>query len=437
MYQMGIPDYIYSGILHISLIVFSIVLYWNLVYFTLKKRAFKRVRSDYKPKVSVIIPAYNEEKVIGNTLKKLLSSNYPKEKLEVLVVNDGSTDKTEKIVKSFKKVRLINLKKNRGKSKALNEGIKRAKGEVVIITDADTEFGKNTIAKLVRHFKDEKVGAVAGYTKVKGNGNKFKKALKDLIHFRFKEFSYYLLEKLQSLEYLMFLYSRKRQEIFSAVLVVPGAIGAFKKKLLEKIGGFDPRMLLEDHDMTIRVHKAGYKIKCEKDAIAWTIPPQTWKELWKQRMRWNIGGIQVLRKHLDMLSNRVGLVTFVFSFEYINFFLQFALFSLIFSGFIYKIMIEHNWNFYAFLSTWIQNLFAFEFGIFDLLLLIGLLLFILGFIEAWVSVRLCRDSLKILLLYPLLGIYSTLLGYNWIFSFFSYIFGRKFALKGSKWKGRK
>jgi cellulose synthase/poly-beta-1,6-N-acetylglucosamine synthase-like glycosyltransferase len=379
-----------------------------------------------------LIPAYNEERVIGKTLKRLLSSDYPKNKLDVLVINDGSSDKTSEVIRRFSGVRVLNLAENVGKPVALNKGIENAKGDIIVTTDADTKFEKNTLRNLVRHFSDRSVGAVAGYYKVDRTSS-FKTALSNLLHFKLLEFSHYFLEKFQSLEYLTFLFTRKRQEVFDAVMVVPGSVGAFRKSAIKEIGGFDDKMLVEDYELTIRMHKAGYKIKCDKEALSWTNAPLTWKQFLKQRARWNRGGLQVLNKHSDILSRRYGPFCYVFGMEYVNVILQLIAWPVIVSGIAYKFML-FRLNLISMVKSWIENMLLLRFTLFDALFFMALLLSVIGFAEAFVSVKMTKDSKKKLLLYPFMSIYCMILGYAWFWSFFSHIFGRKLHTKGIGWK---
>ncbi|HLC39904.1 MAG TPA: glycosyltransferase family 2 protein [archaeon] len=432
---------IYRLTLWTALLVLGIVAFWNLIYIRGRKKVLNEVYSDYEPSVSVVIPAFNEQKTIEKTLKNIFDSDYPPGSLEILVVNDGSTDKTEKNVKDFIKkfdarniVKIINMKANVGKCAALNFGVEHASGEVVITTDADTIFNKDSVRKLVAGFADEKVGAIAGYYKA-NQSLTFSDAIRFLKHHDFKKFSHYFLEKFQNLEYILFLFTRKRQEILDAIMVVPGAIGAFRKDVLRKIGGFDEKILIEDYDITLKVHKAGYLVKCYKDAEASTTPPQTWKELIGQRIRWYRGGLQVMAKHSDLLRSRHGFVSFVFGFEYVNVVLQFLIWSLFFSGIFYKVFILQE-SILFLLMQWINRIISLQFQLFDYILFVAAVLFLIGMFEAIQSVKLSRASRKTLLFYPLLGIYAMFLGYVWLYSFLAHVTRRKISYAGRGWKGR-
>jgi cellulose synthase/poly-beta-1,6-N-acetylglucosamine synthase-like glycosyltransferase len=239
---------------------------------------------EYKPEVSVLIPAYNEESVIVDTVRAALASNYPK--LEVLVVDDGSTDHTAALVnEKFKgnpRVRLL-LQSNRGKPGALNHALAEATGEIVISIDADTIVDPNAIPRLVRHFADPKVGAVAGNVKVM-NRNRW-------------------LTRWQALEYITSQNLEKRAfDLLNCIPVVPGAVGAWRTDLLRSTGGFSGDTVAEDTDLTLTIRRNGWKIAYDEDAIGRTEVPDTVQALIRQRFRWTFGTLQAVWKHRDAVG---------------------------------------------------------------------------------------------------------------------------------------
>jgi cellulose synthase/poly-beta-1,6-N-acetylglucosamine synthase-like glycosyltransferase/peptidoglycan/xylan/chitin deacetylase (PgdA/CDA1 family)/spore germination protein YaaH len=236
------------------------------------------------PPVSVIVPAFNEESVIVASVNALLASEYPD--LEIVVVDDGSTDATFQVaVAAFAnepRVRVL-AQDNAGKAAALNHGIAEARGEIVIGMDADTIFQRDAIAKMVRHFSDPKVGAVAGNARV---GNRVN-----------------LLTKWQALEYITNQnLDRRAFNLLNCITVVPGAIGAWRRDLIADTGGFTADTLAEDADLTFRVLRQGYRVVYEDEAIAQTEAPDTVSGLVKQRSRWVFGTLQTLWKHRDLLG---------------------------------------------------------------------------------------------------------------------------------------
>jgi cellulose synthase/poly-beta-1,6-N-acetylglucosamine synthase-like glycosyltransferase/spore germination protein YaaH/peptidoglycan/xylan/chitin deacetylase (PgdA/CDA1 family) len=239
---------------------------------------------DYKPEVTVMIPAYNEESVIVDTVRSALTSVYPK--LEILVIDDGSTDRTAELVRANfgrdPRVRLL-LQPNRGKPAALNHALSEAVGEIVVSIDADTIVDPEAIARLVRHFADPKVGAVAGNVKVM-NRNKW-------------------LTRWQALEYITSQNLEKRAfDLLNCIPVVPGAAGAWRTDLLRANGGFSGDTVAEDTDLTLTIRRNGWKILYDEEAIGRTEVPDTVEALIRQRFRWTFGTLQAVWKHRDAVG---------------------------------------------------------------------------------------------------------------------------------------
>jgi cellulose synthase/poly-beta-1,6-N-acetylglucosamine synthase-like glycosyltransferase/peptidoglycan/xylan/chitin deacetylase (PgdA/CDA1 family) len=234
------------------------------------------------PEVSVIIPAHNEAKVIARSIERILASSYPD--LEVIVVDDGSTDGTSTVVAgrfgNLPNVKLITTA-NGGKANAINLGLAEAKGSIIVALDADTLFEKDTISNLARWFADPAIGAVAGNAKV---GNRIN-----------------TVTRWQALEYVSAQNLERRALVaLRCITVVPGAVGAWRREALEAVGCFPVNTLAEDQDLTIAVQKAGYRITFDSEAIAWTEAPDTIKGLVGQRFRWAYGTLQCLWKHRDV-----------------------------------------------------------------------------------------------------------------------------------------
>ena len=232
-----------------------------------------------EPLVSVLIPAYNEEKVIASSIRRILKSRHTQ--LEVIVVDDGSTDATAQVVTEHyadePRVRLIRIA-NGGKANAVNTALRASHGDVVVALDADTQFEPETIPRLVRWFADPQVGAVAGNAKV---GNRIN-----------------LITLWQALEYITAQnLERRALAALDTITVVPGAVGAWRRSALEQLGGFPGDTLAEDQDLTLAVQRAGYRALFDASAIAWTEAPDTARGLAKQRFRWAFGTLQCLWKH--------------------------------------------------------------------------------------------------------------------------------------------
>lgn len=235
------------------------------------------------PSLSVLVPAYNEEKVIARTIEGLLETEYPNK--EIIVIDDGSKDKTLEIANRYKsKVKVLH-KENGGKASALNYGIAFAKGEIIVIVDADTIVGRNALKQLVKGFdKDEKVAAVAGNIKVRNRVN--------------------WLTWTQALEYVASIeIIRRAFDFFGSITIVPGALGAYKKSALEEVGTYHKDTLVEDFDATIKVLKSGFVIQGSTTSAAYTEAPQRLHDFYEQRKRWYRGNLQVVQRHFETLFN--------------------------------------------------------------------------------------------------------------------------------------
>ncbi len=240
----------------------------------------------WRPLVSVIIPAYNEERVIESAVHRIMASNY--HPMEVIVADDGSKDRTSDIVAaafgSEPRVRLMTMV-NGGKANALNRALAVASGEIIVALDADTQFEPETIARLVRWFGDEEIGAVAGNAKV---GNRVN-----------------LVTRWQAVEYVTAQnIERRALTRFDAIMVVPGAVGAWRRTALEEVGGYPEDTLAEDQDLTIAIQRKGWKVAYDENAVAWTEAPETLRALGKQRFRWAYGTLQCLWKHRGIIPAR-------------------------------------------------------------------------------------------------------------------------------------
>ncbi|MEU4653198.1 bifunctional polysaccharide deacetylase/glycosyltransferase family 2 protein [Streptomyces sp. NPDC023723] len=237
--------------------------------------------------VSVIVPAYNEKECIANTLKSLAQSTHP---IEIIIVDDGSSDGTSEISREAARalgmtnVRVIR-QENAGKPAALNNGVRNASHDIVVMMDGDTVFEAETVAHLVQPFADPEVGAVAGNAKV-GNRNT-------------------IIGAWQHIEYVMgFNLDRRMYDLLRCMPTIPGAIGAFRREAVLQVGGMSEDTLAEDTDITIAMHRAGWRVVYQEHARAWTEAPGSLKQLWSQRYRWSYGTMQALWKHRKSLTDK-------------------------------------------------------------------------------------------------------------------------------------
>lgn len=239
--------------------------------------------------VSVIVPAYNEKENIAATVRSLVASEHP---VEVVVVDDGSSDGTADIVEALAlpDVRVVR-QANGGKPSALNAGIARARHDLVVMIDGDTVFEPSTIGRLVQPFATPEVGAVAGNAKVAGGapgGRRFS-----------------LIARWQHIEYVMgFNVDRRVYDVLRCMPTIPGAIGAFRRAVLVEVGGVSDETLAEDTDLTMAICRAGWRVVYEDSARAWTEAPASLGQLWRQRYRWSYGTMQAMWKHRAAVLER-------------------------------------------------------------------------------------------------------------------------------------
>lgn len=319
------------------------------------------------PTVSILIPAHNEQLVIENTLQAMINLNYPKDKLEVIPINDNSSDETGFIVDEYAKlypfIKPLHTKPptgGKGKSGALNQGLKFSTGEVIVVYDADNTPEPEAIYNLVIGLNnDKKAAAVVGKFRVlNANEN--------------------LLTRFINIETLTFqwLAQAGRWHWFK-MTTIPGTNFAIRRSVIEELGGWDEKAISEDTELSFRVYNAGYHIRFFPAAITWEQEPETLKVWWKQRMRWAQGNEYVIFKFLSQfrkLNSKVRMDLFYFLFTYLFFF----------GG----ILVSH--------LIFILNL------IFDLELLIGnvsIVLLVTGFllflVEVWLALSLEKGQLNL------------------------------------------
>ena len=286
--------FVYSSI--VALVIFLFVLLFR--YFSILVMAYLYLtkytvesKEGYYPFISIIVPVFNEGKILRTSIESLLDLEYPN--YEIIIVNDGSTDDTAKVAEevvgyqqgrtALVKVSLIN-KPNGGKSKALNAGIQYSEAEFVLCMDGDSQLSSSTLKMGIRHFIDPNVGAVAGNVKVENR----KRILTDL----------------QALEYVEGLnMPRSAQGFIKMVNIIPGPIGIFRKSALRDAGYYSSDTFAEDADITLKILEKGWKINYEPNAMAFTEAPVKLHQLLKQRYRWTRGILQAIRKHKKHILN--------------------------------------------------------------------------------------------------------------------------------------
>ena len=283
----GITDGLVVALAVIGVLVFTrfgLMLVLSAVHARrVRRRDFRWGRAPVTEPVSVLVPAYNEAKCIENTVRSLMASEHP---VEVVVIDDGSSDGTALIVErlNLPNVRVVR-QHNAGKPAALNRGLANARHDLVVMMDGDTVFEPATVRELVQPFADPSVGAVAGNAKV-GNRDS-------------------LIGAWQHIEYVMgFNLDRRMYDILRCMPTIPGAVGAFRRSALERVGGMSDDTLAEDTDITMAMHRDGWRVVYAERARAWTEAPESVQQLWSQRYRWSYGTMQAIWKHRRALVER-------------------------------------------------------------------------------------------------------------------------------------
>lgn len=256
----------------------------------LEIKAEYKAQSDVKlkkyPSVTIIVPCWNEETTVSKTIHSLLNLNYPKDKLKIMVVDDGSSDGTWEVVQKFKNNSQIELysKKNGGKYTALNYGISKLTTDLVGCLDADSYVHKDSMKKIALYFEDKETMAVAPSIKLWQPKT--------------------ILQLLQKVEYSFGIFTRKLYHYMNAIYITPGPFSIFRREVFENLGGYKHAHNTEDIEIALRMQKNGYKITHAHDAIVYTVPPKTLRTLLKQRVRWSHGFIMNASDYRGMIFNK-------------------------------------------------------------------------------------------------------------------------------------
>jgi cellulose synthase/poly-beta-1,6-N-acetylglucosamine synthase-like glycosyltransferase len=278
------PVMAFSGFVFLSLfVVLGLMFVITLTSLLMKKRW----KDSHEPSVSMIIPVYNEENNIRGCLQAIRNSDYPRKKIEIIVVDDGSEDRTVETAKGFEKVRVIR-QGHKGKVEALNLGASRASNNILVTIDCDVEVQKDFIRNIVKPFSDPKVGAVSGAAKVTKPGS--------------------MLTAFQSIEYaLNSLLMDSFSTVFGTSFWFWGAVTSLRKDVLNRVGGFSKRTETEDFEIMIRIKRHGYKTVSTKHAIGITKVPLKLHSLFRQRIRWWKGTLQTISINKDMFRPKYGI----------------------------------------------------------------------------------------------------------------------------------
>jgi len=277
-------------VLFLVILLFRYLMLMNMAYLNTTKHTVE-TGHDYSflPPISIIVPAYNEGKLLEGTVQSLIGMDYPK--YEIILVDDGSSDDTRAVARPLVglyrngavEVRLVE-KPNGGKSTALNAGIQVSHYDFLLNVDGDSQLSPDTLRKTIRHFVDPRLGAIAGNVKVMNRNN--------------------IWTTLQALEYVEGLnMARSAQSIVKLVNIIPGPLGLFRKQAIVDAGWYSSDTFAEDADITLKIIRAGWRVEYEPDAKSFTEAPDKIVDLLKQRYRWTRGILQAVRKHRDLFFN--------------------------------------------------------------------------------------------------------------------------------------
>ena len=279
----------FGEILIYSVSFFSI---FTSIYFFMTLIENKDKLGNPKPKkgypgVTVIVPAYNEESTIEKTIKSLLNLDYSKDMLKIFVVDDGSTDNTYNIAKTFESRTLTVLtKKNGGKASAMNLALARCTTPFVGALDADSFVSKDALKKIIGFFNNPKVMAVTPSMKV----------------YKAKTF----LQKIQKIEYLIGIFLRKIFSMLGSIHVTPGPFTIYRREFFTKYGGYDEDNITEDIEIALRIQSHDYIIENSVNALVHTVSPKKWNILCKQRVRWYMGFTQNILNYRNLFGKKHG-----------------------------------------------------------------------------------------------------------------------------------
>src|SRR3989344_1841766 len=364
------------------------------------------------PKVSIVVPAYNEEKKIAESIESLKKVDYPQELLEIIVVNDGSTDRTAEVVSRYRGVPnliFIDNKDNKGKAARLNQGISRARGEFVACMDADSQVQPDIIKKTVPYFRDPKTSAVNVTVKV-NNPKGF-------------------MEKVIEIEYIIGLsLFLKALSFLNSVHVTPGPFSIYRKSVLKTIGGFDETSITEDLEIAHRLQRYDYKIASCLTTYVRTIIPERMRGLYRQRRRWYSGALITFWQYRDMAFRKKAGVFGVFL-PYIYTVMVLGLILFLSSSYLGLTDTFHNLSLYAhanfnffehFSLKDIDPLSVSVFGVFGLSSIVSV--FLLAFIGVKLTGQKIRSKAK-----GLMGFWLLFFIYQvfWISALFHVVFRRE------------
>lgn len=404
--------YIASFFALFSTFVYLLTMYEN-------KGNMSSPRAKKLPKVSIIVPAFNEEGRIRKTADSLLNLNYPKNLLEIILVDDGSTDGTWNDMKAYaSKTAKIFQKKNGGKASAMNYGLARASGEIIVSLDADSFVDKNALIRMVGYFNDPKVMAVTPSMKI------------------WKPKT--MLQKIQCFEYMFGIFLRKAAAFLGCIHVTPGPFSAYRKSFFDKYGGYNEKTITEDIEVALRIQSHNFLIENCPKAYSYTLGPSRFWPLFSQRIRWYTGFIGNVINYKHLFGRKYGVLGL--------FFLPSAFISVFFTlflvGYALKVLSRNifngvfnlnaiNFDFIK-LINFNLDLFSLTPGVIAMLTILSILL-VASII--YIARAISNDKEKLAAPFLIsLFLYAPLFALWWLVSFACTATGKKIKWSGSAWK---
>ena len=330
------------------------------------------------PTVTIIVPCWNEEKTVCATVHSLLNLNYPKDKLKIMIIDDGSTDGTWQVIQKFQNKKQVEMyhKENGGKHTALNFALEKITSELVGCLDADSFVDKDALLNTAVYFEDKETMAVTPSVKIWKPKN--------------------IIELIQKVEYAWGIFVRKMLSYIGAMYVTPGPFSIFRREVFEKLGGYRHAHSTEDMEMAMRLQANHYKMVNSHNTIVYTVAPDALRKLYKQRLRWTYGFIKnaIDYKYLFFKKEYGNLGIFVLPMATISIFsaiyvLLMTIFSFLRSVFHELIKINTvglHW------PTWNIDWFAFNTGF---IAIISLLAFLGTVLIIFVSRRMADGKVKL------------------------------------------
>ena len=381
-------------LVYIFISLYMLALY-IMIYIPNRREFFSSPKPEKEYSLDMIVPCYNEEDTIEGTIKALLDSDYQGLK-KIIVVDDNSTDNsfeiTKKIARENSRVIAVQTPKNTGKaSGSKNYGAKFSKSEIIGFSDADSYPDKTAIGRMIGFFNDEKVGAVTSAVLAKKPEK--------------------LLERLQSIEYRIIVFTRKLLDFVGAIYVTPGPLALYRKSAFEKVGGFNEKNMTEDIEITWHLVSEGYRVRMSSLSRVYTVVPDRLKPWFRQRLRWNIGGVQTINHYKKAFGKKGILGGFILPFFILSWIIGVSGLAILFYRLVRTVVVRVLSTTYSIQAQAAIITFRDINLVPDILFFFGVVLIVFGTAFTLVALKYTKDTGKD---FKKVGIFS-LLGYSFLY----------------------